>query len=84
MAEGQMNMMSDVNFYRIQAAEAASQAEDATSRSVQERCEGFAIWWSALADACEAGDLGRVHSLAINVACLKSFDRRGASPRLVH
>ena len=76
-------MKSDLHFYRIRAAEAVRQAEAATSRSVRERCERFAVWWSALADACEAGDVGLAADLAVNIAYLKSHDGRGDAPRLV-
>lgn len=76
--------MSDLHLYRRRAAEAARQAEAATSQTVRERCERFVIWWSVLADACEAGDFGRAAGLAVNVACLKSPDERSAAPRLVY
>lgn len=59
--------MSDIDFYRLQAAEATRQAGAATQDKVRERCSLFAGWWSAIADSLEAGETDAAAALTAKI-----------------
>lgn len=63
-------MITDVNFYRERASEAARQAEALAAGHARDRCQRFAAWWSAIGDAVEADDIAGASALTENVIVL--------------